>query len=123
MTTTPWEVYRQALARQAAELARRLNDRSGIAIESANDTMDSTQLAAERELAVDRLATWHRLSREVGAAQRRIESGTYGACLRCEEPIPAKRLDAIPWAAYCVVCQQTVDELHERTNLLRQHVA
>ena len=123
MSTNGFEVYKQVLARHGAELAGRLNDRTGITIEAANETMDSTQLAAEREMAIDRLAAWHRLAREISAAQRRIENGTYGTCLRCDDPIPAKRLDAIPWAAYCVVCQETVDDLHERAQAFRQRVA
>ena len=29
-------------------------------------------------------------------------------CLACEEPIPAKRLQALPWARYCVSCQEEI---------------
>jgi len=35
----------------------------------------------------------------------RIQDGSYGFCERCEELIPAKRLDALPWARLCVTCQ------------------
>ena len=31
-----------------------------------------------------------------------------GVCLECEEPISAKRLDAVPWARYCVACQERI---------------
>jgi len=41
----------------------------------------------------------------------RIEAGDYGVCLGCEEPIPAKRLQALPWAKYCVTCQQSLANL------------
>ena len=34
------------------------------------------------------------------------DSGDYGICLGCEEPIPDKRLRALPWARYCVRCQE-----------------
>jgi DnaK suppressor protein len=44
--------------------------------------------------------------RLVNEAIDRLESGDYGTCLRCEEPIPAKRLNALPWARYCVPCQE-----------------
>ena len=46
--------------------------------------------------------------RLVDEALDRLESGDYGICLGCEEPIPAKRLQALPWARYCVPCQETV---------------
>jgi DnaK suppressor protein len=64
-----------------------------------------------------------KLLREVSDALRRIEHDSYGVCLECEEAISPKRLDAVPWARYCVTCQEliatriaageTVDELQE----------
>ncbi len=38
----------------------------------------------------------------------RLDSGDYGICQACEEPIPATRLKALSWARYCVRCQETV---------------
>jgi DnaK suppressor protein len=38
-----------------------------------------------------------------------MDDGSFGICLRCDEEIPEKRLKALPWAAYCVPCQETVD--------------
>ena len=45
---------------------------------------------------------------EVQQALARIENGTYGICTNCGQPIPEKRLEAIPWASLCVTCE------HER---------
>ncbi|MBI3679817.1 MAG: TraR/DksA family transcriptional regulator [Acidobacteria bacterium] len=42
----------------------------------------------------------------VNEALDRLETGEYGVCERCEEPIPPKRLEAVPWAKYCVHCQE-----------------
>ncbi|HKE21148.1 MAG TPA: TraR/DksA family transcriptional regulator [Bryobacteraceae bacterium] len=54
--------------------------------------------------------------RMIEEALDRLKSGDYGFCLSCEEPIPPKRLNAIPWARYCVTCQELasseVDEEH-----------
>lgn len=44
--------------------------------------------------------------RMVNEALDRLESGDYGVCLSCEEEIPDKRLTALPWAKYCVPCQE-----------------
>lgn len=44
--------------------------------------------------------------RLVDEALDRLDSGDYGVCQRCEEPIPPKRLNALPWARYCVPCQE-----------------
>ena len=46
-----------------------------------------------------------RLLRLIDEALRRTETGDYGLCVNCGEPVPEKRLEAIPWARYCVRCQ------------------
>jgi|SRR5579871_5382416 len=51
--------------------------------------------------------------RMIDEALDRIEAGDYGVCMNCEEPIPAKRLQAVPWAKYCVTCQQEMSNSHE----------
>lgn len=56
------------------------------------------------------------LLRQVDEALDRLEAGDYGICLQCEEEIPAKRLNALPWARYCVPCQeQLADEPYRET--------
>ncbi len=34
----------------------------------------------------------------------RIENGEFGLCTKCEQPIPIKRLEAVPNAEHCVNC-------------------
>jgi DnaK suppressor protein len=50
---------------------------------------------------------------QVDAALGRIEDGTYGRCLVDGGPIETKRLDAVPWAAYCIK-HQTLMEASSR---------
>lgn len=38
----------------------------------------------------------------IDEALRRIDEGTYGLCLMDKEPISKKRLEAKPWARYCL---------------------
>jgi DnaK suppressor protein len=47
--------------------------------------------------------------RLVEDALTKIDDGSYGACERCEEAIPAKRLDLLPFTRYCVQCQSEVE--------------
>jgi DnaK suppressor protein len=42
----------------------------------------------------------------VDAALARLDDGTFGLCLRCGVVIPDGRLEVLPWAAFCVRCQQ-----------------
>lgn len=104
--------YQAILESKQAELAGSLANRDGIAIEKAADVMDEIQSAGERELAIRNLDRESNLLRKVRGALARMAGGTYGACLHCEAEINAKRLAAVPWAPYCIKCQEAADR-HE----------
>jgi DnaK suppressor protein len=55
--------------------------------------------------------------RLVDEALDRMDSGDYGICMACEEPIPEKRLRAVPWARYCVSCQETMALLQSESDV------
>lgn len=44
--------------------------------------------------------------RDIDTALRRLGDGSYGTCMDCGIAIARKRLDAVPWARYCVTCQE-----------------
>jgi RNA polymerase-binding protein DksA len=44
---------------------------------------------------------------QVEAALARLDAGAYGDCAKCGQPIAQERLEAIPWAAFCIDCQRT----------------
>jgi DnaK suppressor protein len=44
--------------------------------------------------------------REIQESLDRLKLGEYGTCLACEGVIAPKRLAALPWARYCVGCQE-----------------
>jgi RNA polymerase-binding transcription factor DksA len=41
---------------------------------------------------------------DLDAAAQRLQTGTYGSCIRCGQPIGAERLEALPTAVMCVHC-------------------
>lgn len=45
----------------------------------------------------------------IDEALGKIDRGTYGECDRCGREISMGRLDAVPWAIYCVECQDIVE--------------
>jgi len=47
---------------------------------------------------------------EIREAFHRIEEGTYGKCANCGGPIPKTRLNAAPWAKYCIDCQSELEQ-------------
>ena len=42
----------------------------------------------------------------IESALDRLRMGEFGICLGCSEDIPARRLAAVPWAEYCIACQE-----------------
>jgi len=112
MTKNELNKYKTLLEAKQAELAGGLRNREGIAIEKTADALDEVQLAGERELAIRNLDRESILLRNVRAALSRVADGSYGTCLHCEEDISPKRLNAVPWTAYCIRCQEAADR-HE----------
>ena len=45
----------------------------------------------------------------IQSALDRWARGEFGICQECEEEIPLKRLQAIPWASHCVSCQERLE--------------
>jgi DnaK suppressor protein len=69
-----------------------------------------TQKAAEREMAMQNLHRGAALVRQLRSAMERLDDGSYGTCLQCEEPISPKRLKAVPWAEFRISRQETADQ-------------
>jgi DnaK suppressor protein len=90
---------------QAAELYSRERD-----AEATQDPADMAANAYTKELLVSMSDNDRQLLNSIDEALERIEEGDYGKCARCGEPLPEKRLEAVPWARHCIRCQ----DLHER---------
>ena len=116
MTKTELNKFREILEARQAELAQVLRNRDAIAIEKSPDALDEVQHAAERELAIRNLDRETNLLRNVRAALRRLEDGSFGTCVHCEEDISLKRLNAVPWAPYCIGCQEMADRSRDEGN-------
>ena len=110
MTKSEINKFKTMLATKQSELAPQLRKRDGIAIQKTPDALDEIQLASERDLMTRNLERESKLLREVRAALTRIQDGTYGACLNCEEEIGSRRLQAVPWTPLCITCQEQDDQ-------------
>lgn len=87
------------------------------AIEASDGSQDFEEIAVdfleiqqEQSLLVNEQA----LLTEIVEALKRIENGTYGHCIDCGQPIPDKRLEALPWAARCVKDETSLEERNLR---------
>jgi DnaK suppressor protein len=111
MTEAERKKIRSILEAKQASLSGSLCSREEIAIEKVSDTLDAIQLAGEREVAIRNLDRDSNMLRQIGQSLARIDDGSYGICQRCEDEISLKRIQALPWAVYCISCQEKVDAL------------
>jgi RNA polymerase-binding transcription factor len=112
-------LVRRILESQLKEAVPTRGFRESIRIHQVADPVDMTQQAAEREMAVHNLDRESVVVRRVRSAIARIDDGSYGLCLQCEEEIAPKRLKAIPWAELCIECQETADRLTTKSETVR----
>jgi DnaK suppressor protein len=109
MKSTDAGKRRAALAGKLQELCGLRSQRDELQIEYAADPVDQVRSGQDREIVISRLDQQARSIRDVRTALAKIEDGSYGLCEQCEEPIAAKRLDAVPWARLCVSCQSNAE--------------
>lgn len=105
---TKLESERVSTERQLKEHGAEI-DGGGIEVGFDEGFADSAQATAERAqvFALVEQILAHREA--ILAALARIESGTFGRCEGCGNPIPDERLEALPIATLCVSCKQAVD--------------
>jgi len=101
--------YRVLLIARRDELLSKSRTREDICIVQSNEQIETVQLAGQREFAARVLERETKTLTEIGAALGRIDDGDFGICLDCQEPISPKRLAALPWAGYCLHCQELRD--------------
>jgi DnaK suppressor protein len=78
-----------------------------------SETPDPVDLAVRNYSKNVMLAVSENDSRQIlliNEALERIDDDEYGSCQNCEKEINPKRLDAIPWARYCLNCQELVEQ-------------
>jgi DnaK suppressor protein len=79
------------------------------ALQASLQTPDAVEFAvntAEQDVTAATADLRNQMLREIEGALKRFAGGTYGECEGCNEPINPNRLKALPWARYCVTCQE-----------------
>jgi len=109
---TKFATYRKVLEKKAEEVRASMSAQKAAQVvarlDCPSDEGDLSQQHHEEWIFLNRNTIDMKLLREVTQALHRIEEGTYGTCPECEEPISTKRLDALPWARFCVKCQEAI---------------
>lgn len=93
---------RESLFSQVTEAEMSSRERD---LEATQDPADMAANAYTKELLISMSANDRKLLQLIDEALARVESGDYGECVNCAEPVQEKRLNAVPWARYCLSCQ------------------
>ena len=105
---SPKNLYRTLLLKKRSELlasARGAPEALATSVQSP-DVVEFAVRTAEQDVTAVTASLRSQLLREVDHALGRCARGTYGACEGCHEEIASHRLRAIPWARYCLTCQE-----------------
>jgi DnaK suppressor protein len=95
----------QDIMREAkAEVEQILNEEDRY--NGVSDDGDFADVASRDAMQSSKFARHRSQLRAIEEALRKIDAGTYGICDDCEEEIPPKRLNVMPFALRCVDCQE-----------------
>ena len=95
------------------EVGRSAVYEKGLDEDATKDLGDQANTAYTREFQFELGNGDRRLLREVMTALRKLDEGGFGECERCGEPIGEKRLDALPFARYCIEFQRRREREHK----------
>lgn len=74
--------------------------------DGTEDIVDRANNAYNREFMFSLSDSERQMLLEVERALERMDGGAYGTCVNCGTEIPSARLQALPWARYCIDCQE-----------------
>jgi DnaK suppressor protein len=104
------EYYKKKLQTKRDELMHNIarTEEEGRAADE-DTTVDLADKAANsytKEFLFGQTNTERNLLNLIEQALKRIKNGSFGSCANCEDEMQQKRLEAVPWAAYCIDCQE-----------------
>ena len=105
MNESPRRALEKKRARLTAEMARLSappEETGGISF--GKRVGEGTSMAVDRLQEVAAHEKAHAVLQEVTRSLKKLDQGTYGKCDECERDIASERLEALPWATYCVRC-------------------
>jgi DnaK suppressor protein len=78
--------------------------------EGTQDLADKASSAYTKEFLYSLSNTDREILQKVDEALQRVDHGGFGQCVECGDEINRKRLEAVPWASHCIVCQEKFEK-------------
>jgi DnaK suppressor protein len=108
------DALRERLQKQKQEILDMYNQDLKAGQESADDgtddIVDRANAAYNRELMFSLSDSERQMLLQIGDALRRMDDGVYGRCANCGQLIALVRLEAVPWARFCIDCQELAEK-------------
>lgn len=107
LTAAEIKEIKKQLEELKADAEKRLKEKKDMDMPEAEvgDPIDAASQSLDKEILFELSGNSHNTIGQIEAALRKIEKGIYGRCELCRQPIPKKRIKALPFARYCVHCQ------------------
>jgi len=107
------KTIKDMLVKMRAELVQEISRRSKATTEAGaqdiGDILDSVSEERTRELDMILTDREKRKLQQIDDALDRIEENSYGQCEECGVKIPKARLKVLPFAKFCVECQEKME--------------
>ncbi len=112
MRSSELNKYRDLLEKKKEELQAAAPARTPATEPGAKsgDWIDQSSQESDLHVRLALKQTDHKLLRAIEEAIHRIDQGTYGICLDCENEIAPARLEAVPWTRVCIDCKAKQQE-------------
>ena len=107
LTAAEIKEIKKHLEELKADAEKRLREKKDMDMPEAEvgDPIDAASQSLDKEILFELSGNSHNTIGQIEAALRKIEKGIYGRCELCRQPIPKKRIKAMPFARYCIHCQ------------------
>lgn len=74
------------------------------------DTIDQAADSSARELLFELNDSEKQKLEDINTALQKIEKGTFGICEKCGDEISRERLQAVPYAHFCIKCKAKMEK-------------
>ncbi|HEX8264093.1 MAG TPA: TraR/DksA family transcriptional regulator [Pyrinomonadaceae bacterium] len=113
MDANQLENYKKQLLEQRDRLVGQLNENQRqsfeFGLEEMPDPVDAAVQDRSQTILLSISESERDLIDQIDEALQRIELGSYGTCVNCERDIAVARIEAVPYARYCMNCQEKLE--------------
>jgi DnaK suppressor protein len=107
-------IYKKKLLKKKEEIIHKIsethNETKEVEAGIAQDVVDKAESSYTKEFLFSLSDSEREQLFMIDDALRRIEKGEYGLCQMCHKEISKKRLEVVPWAPFCIECQEKEEQ-------------